>query len=105
MIAVGDADLDAAGEALVAATREAMVNAAKFGEGSPVAVYAEATDDALQVFVRDRGPGFDPARRPGGPPRAAGVRRRAHGPPRRAATVTAAPGAGTEVELTLDRTP
>ena len=61
VVAVGDAELDAAGEALVAAAREAMVNAAKFGAGSPVAVYAEATDDALQVFVRDRGPGFDPS--------------------------------------------
>ena len=105
VIAVGDADLDAAGEALVAATREAMVNAAKFGEGSPVAVYAEATDDALQVFVRDRGPGFDPATVPAD---RRGLRESVVGRMARhggRATVTAAPGAGTEVELTLDRTP
>jgi phage shock protein PspC (stress-responsive transcriptional regulator) len=105
VIAVGDADLDAAGEALVAATREAMVNAAKFGEGSPVAVYAEATDDALQVFVRDRGPGFDPAAVPAD---RRGLRESVVGRMARHgghATVTAAPGAGTEVELTLDRTP
>jgi phage shock protein PspC (stress-responsive transcriptional regulator) len=105
VIAVGDADLDAAGEALVAATREAMVNAAKFGEGSPVAVYAEATDDALQVFVRDRGPGFDPATVPAD---RRGLRESVVGRMARHgghATVTAAPGAGTEVELTLDRTP
>jgi signal transduction histidine kinase/phage shock protein PspC (stress-responsive transcriptional regulator) len=105
VIAVGDADLDAAGEALVAATREAMVNAAKFGEGSPVAVYAEATDDALQVFVRDRGPGFDPASVPAD---RRGLRESVVGRMARhggRATVTAAPGAGTEVELTLDRTP
>ena len=61
IVVVGDAPLDGRGEALVAAAREAMVNAAKFGGGSPVDVYAEASDDALQVFVRDRGPGFDPA--------------------------------------------
>jgi signal transduction histidine kinase/phage shock protein PspC (stress-responsive transcriptional regulator) len=105
VIAVGDADLDAAGEALVAATREAMVNAAKFGEGSPVAVYAEATDDALQVFVRDRGPGFDPTTVPAD---RRGLRESVVGRMARhggRATVTAAPGAGTEVELTLERTP
>ena len=61
VVAVGDAPLDVTGEALVAAAREAMVNAAKFGGGGPVAVYAEAGDEVLQVFVRDRGPGFDPA--------------------------------------------
>ena len=47
---------------VVAAAREAMTNAAKFGAGSPVDVYAETTPTAeLQVFVRDRGPGFDAA--------------------------------------------
>ena len=105
VIAVGDADLDAAGEALVAAAREAMVNAAKFGAGSPVAVYAEATDDALQVFVRDRGPGFDPSTVPAD---RRGLRESVVGRMARHgghATVTAAPGAGTEVELTLERTP
>ena len=63
--------------------------------GSPVAVYAEATDDALQVFVRDRGPGFDPSTVPRRPPRPAGVRssgawRATAGAPR----CTAAPGGG-----------
>ena len=84
IVVVGDRALDGRGEALVAAAREAMVNAAKFGGGSPVDVYAEASDDALQVFVRDRGPGFDPAARARGSPRRARVDRRAHGPPRRA---------------------
>ena len=84
VVVVGDRALDGRGEALVAAAREAMVNAAKFGGGSPVDVYAEASDDALQVFVRDRGPGFDPGRGARGPPRRARVDRRAHGPPRRA---------------------
>jgi signal transduction histidine kinase len=103
VIAVGDADLDPAGEALVAAAREAMVNAAKFGEGSPVAVYAEADGGGLQVFVRDRGPGFDPA---AVPPDRRGLRESVMGRMARhggRATVTAAPGAGTEVELTLER--
>ena len=62
VVAVGDAQLDRDGEALVAAAREAMLNAAKFAGGGAVAVYAEAAGDRLEVFVRDRGPGFDPPR-------------------------------------------
>ena len=38
---------------------------------------------ALEVFVRDRGPGFDPAARARRPPRRARVDRRPHGAPRR----------------------
>ena len=97
--------LDERGEALVAAAREAMVNAAKFGGGSPVDVYAEATRRrASQVFVRDRGPGLRPRRGARRPARRARVDRRAHGAPRRhAPTIHSAPGAGTEVELTLPR--
>jgi signal transduction histidine kinase len=59
VVTVGDADLDDAGQALVAAAREAMQNAAKFGGAGPVDVYAEASDDRISVFVRDRGPGFE----------------------------------------------
>jgi signal transduction histidine kinase/phage shock protein PspC (stress-responsive transcriptional regulator) len=105
VVAVGDADLDARGEALVAAAREAMVNAAKFGAGSPVAVYAEADGGSLQVFVRDRGPGFDPGAVPAD---RRGLRESVVGRMARnggRATVTAAPGAGTEVELVLEQAP
>ena len=48
----------------MAAAREAMTNAAKFGAGAPVDVYAEVDGDRVQVFVRDRGPGFDPGQVP-----------------------------------------
>jgi signal transduction histidine kinase len=103
VVAVGDAELDVTGEALVAAAREAMVNAAKFGGGGPVAVYAEAGDDVLQVFVRDRGPGFDlatvPADRRGVRESIVGRMARHGGH----AKVHATPGAGTEVELVLPR--
>ena len=101
IVVVGDRALDGRGEALVAAAREAMVNAAKFGGGSPVDVYAEASDDALQVFVRDRGPGFDPA---AVPEDRRGVRESIVGRMARhggRAAIHSAPGAGTEVELTL----
>ena len=101
IVVVGDRALDGRGEALVAAAREAMVNAAKFGGGSPVDVYAEASDDALQVFVRDRGPGFDPAAVPDD---RRGVRESIVGRMARhggRAAIHSAPGAGTEVELTI----
>jgi signal transduction histidine kinase len=105
VVAVGDAPLERDGEALVAAAREAMLNAAKFAGGAtaPVAVYAEAGDDRLQVFVRDRGPGFDPAAVPAD---RRGVRESIVGRMERhggRATIQASPGGGTEVELVIDR--
>ena len=61
VVAVGDAEMGERAEALVAAAREAMVNAAKFApDAGEVAVYAELAGDRAQVFVRDRGNGFDP---------------------------------------------
>jgi signal transduction histidine kinase/phage shock protein PspC (stress-responsive transcriptional regulator) len=102
VVAVGDAPLDRDGEAVVAAAREAMLNAAKFGDGAAVAVYAEAGDERLHVFVRDRGPGFDPATVPAD---RRGVRESIVGRMRRhggSATIHASPGGGTEVELVLD---
>ncbi|MCU1499770.1 MAG: ATPase [Acidimicrobiales bacterium] len=64
-IVVGDTAVTAELGALVAAAREAMVNAAKFAEISMISVYVEVAagaDGAPQVllFVRDRGVGFDP---------------------------------------------
>jgi phage shock protein PspC (stress-responsive transcriptional regulator) len=104
VVAVGDAQLDRDGEALVAAAREAMLNAAKFaGGGAPVAVYAEAGPERLQVFVRDRGPGFDPSALPAD---RRGVRESIVGRMERhggRAKIHASPGGGTEVELVLDR--
>ena len=105
VVAVGDAPLDRDGEALVAAAREAMLNAAKFaGDAGAVAVYAEAGDERLEVFVRDRGPGFDPAAVPGdrrGVRESIVGRMERHGG--RAANHAAPGGGGTEVELVLDR--
>ncbi|MEA2246958.1 MAG: hypothetical protein QOH46_1487 [Solirubrobacteraceae bacterium] len=103
VVAVGDAELDPRGEALVAAAREAMVNAAKFGGGSSVDVYAEALDGELQVYVRDRGPGFSSRDLP---PDRRGVRESIVGRMARhggRAEIHSAPGAGTEVELIMPR--
>lgn len=60
VVAVGDAALGPAEDALAQAAREAMLNAAKHA-GVPVSVYLEVGPDAAEVFIRDRGRGFDPA--------------------------------------------
>ena len=104
VVTVGDARLDRDGEALVAAAREAMLNAAKFaGDSAPVAVYAEGGEERLQVFVRDRGPGFDvdavPADRRGVRESIVGRMERHGG----RATIQASPGGGIAVELVLER--
>jgi signal transduction histidine kinase len=103
VVAVGDAPLDPRAHALVAAAREALVNAAKFAGGEPVALYAEVEQDRIEVYVRDRGPGFDPAAVPAD---RRGVRESIVGRMERhggRAVVTTAPGAGTEIELVLER--
>ncbi len=61
VVVVGDAPLTATVAALVGAGTEAMVNAAKHsGDQAQISVYCEVSHDAAEVFVRDRGPGFDP---------------------------------------------
>src|SRR5262249_9127790 len=79
-VVVGDAQLDDRFRALVAASREALTNAAKFAQdGGPVRLYAEIDGAGARVFIDHRGPGFDPksgaAERPWGP----GARRSAWG--------------------------
>jgi signal transduction histidine kinase/phage shock protein PspC (stress-responsive transcriptional regulator) len=102
VVVVGDRELDPSVEAIVAAAREAMTNAAKFGGGSPVDVYAESSDGRTQVFVRDRGPGFDPKQLPAD---RRGVRESIVGRMERhggSATITSSADTGTEVELVLE---
>lgn len=59
LIVTGDRPLDADGQALVNALREAMVNAVRHG-APPVSAYVEVGAQSVEAFVRDRGPGFDP---------------------------------------------
>jgi signal transduction histidine kinase len=101
-VVVGDAPLDERLEALVAATREALTNAAKFAsEGGEVRLYAEIENGAARVFVDDRGPGFDPEAIPND---RRGVRESIIGRMRRhggRAEIRSAPESGTEVELEI----
>jgi signal transduction histidine kinase len=103
VVAVGDCPLDSRGEALVAAAREALVNAAKFAADAPISVYAEVNDDAIEVFVRDRGPGFDlavvPADRRGVRESIVGRLERHGG----RAEIRSGAGTGTEIELAVER--
>jgi signal transduction histidine kinase len=101
IVCVGDRALDDDLAALAAAAREAILNAAKFAGAARIDVYAEASDERAEVFVRDRGAGFDvgavPADRRGVRESIVGRMERHGGQ----AHVRSAPGEGTEVELTL----
>ena len=100
LVTVGDTVVDDRLAALVAATREAVVNAAKHA-GAPATVYAEVDDAQVEVNVRDRGVGFVPddvgADRHG-VRESITARMAAVGG---SATLRSAPGEGTEVRLVL----
>jgi signal transduction histidine kinase len=103
-VVVGDCELDERLAALVQAAREAMVNAAKHAQVGEVSLYAEVESDAVHVFVRDRGVGFDPR---DVPPDRHGLVDSVHGRmDRHGGTVSlrSTPGEGTEVHLRMPRT-
>ena len=103
VVAVGDCDLDELLRPLVHATGEAVTNAAKHAGVGRVDVYAEVTPGAVDVFVRDRGRGFDPAAVPAdryGVRNSILDRMRRHGG---TAEVRSTVGEGTEVRLHLAR--
>jgi signal transduction histidine kinase len=60
VVAVGDCPLDDDLSAMLAAGREAMVNAAKWSGAPSISVFTEVERKRVSVFVRDRGSGFDP---------------------------------------------
>lgn len=87
----------ASGE-VAAASREAMLNAARHA-GGEVSVYIEGNQSAVDVYVRDHGPGFDLDAVPGD---RLGIRESIVGRMRRAggsATVRRGASGGTEVHL------
>jgi signal transduction histidine kinase len=56
---VGDTELTENLAALAGAAREALVNGAKHSKTTTLSLYAEVESDAVHVFVKDRGIGFD----------------------------------------------
>jgi len=102
-ITVGDCELDDDLAALLAAAREATVNAAKWSGADVVSMFAEVEPASVSVYVRDRGKGFDPA---AVPEDRKGLAESIHARMARrggSATVRSTPGQGTEVSLTMPR--
>jgi signal transduction histidine kinase/phage shock protein PspC (stress-responsive transcriptional regulator) len=103
VVVVGDCPLDERTGALVAATKEAVVNAAKHSGAPTVDVYAEVEPALVSVFVRDRGRGFDPEAVPEDRHGLSGSvvgRMQRHGG---TARVRSTVGSGTEITLELPR--
>jgi signal transduction histidine kinase len=101
LVSVGDCDLDDTLAPVVAAAREATVNAAKHARSPVVDLYSEVGGSAVEVFVRDRGTGFDPDSIPAdrqGVRNSIVDRMSRHGG---TAEIRSTPGAGTEVRLKM----
>ena len=103
VVTVGDAPLDGHYDGLIAAAREALVNAAKHAPESPISLFGEIGERRVAAYVRDRGPGFDlddiPEDRRGVRDSifARMIRNGGH------AAVRTAPGGGCEVQLVQER--
>jgi signal transduction histidine kinase len=102
VVTVRDRPVDERIQPLLAAAREAMLNAVRHSGAAVVDVYAEAEPTSASVFVRDRGKGFDLAAVPDD---RLGVRSSIIGRMQRhggTAEVRSEPGAGTEVRLEME---
>lgn len=101
VVTVGDLPVSERIRPLIEATGEALTNAAKHAGVDQVDLFAEANPRLVEVFVRDRGVGFDPATVAAdrlGVQRSIVDRMGRHGG---TGTVRSAPGEGTEVRLGL----
>jgi signal transduction histidine kinase len=100
-VTVGDCELDENLTALLAAAREATVNAAKWSGANVISLFAEVEPDSVSLVVRDRGKGFDPS---AVPEDRKGLAESVHGRMTRrggTAVVTSAEGEGTKVSLKM----
>ena len=102
-VTVGDCELDDSLNALLAAAREATVNAAKWSGAGVISLFAEVEPAEVSIVVRDRGQGFDPE---AVPEDRKGLAESVHGRMTRrggTAVVSSAPGEGTKVSLKMPR--
>ena len=103
VVCVGDAENTPGLEATLRAAREAMMNASKHSGADKIDVYAEVGPETVEVFVRDRGRGFDPEQIGEdrmGVKRSIVERMERYGG---RAVIRTAPGEGTEVRLEMTR--
>lgn len=104
-VTVGDCEIDDDLSALLAAAREATVNAAKWSGAKVVSLFSEVEPTGVSVFIRDRGCGFDPAKVPDdrkGLAESVKSRMARRGG---SATIKSVLGEGTEVVLAMHRAP
>jgi signal transduction histidine kinase len=103
LVVVGDCPLDEPVSALLAAGREATINAAKWSRAASISVFIEVETEVVSMFVRDLGIGFELENVP---PDRHGIARSIIERMQRVGgngAVRSTIGAGTEVELTLPR--
>ena len=104
VVVVGDALMNDGVRALVAATGEAITNAAKHSGADLISVFAEATDETADVFVSDQGKGFElesiDVDRMGISESIVGRMERVGGE----AIITSVPGEGSEVHMSVRQT-
>ena len=104
VVVVGDEKMDEGITALVDATTEATLNAAKHSRADSVSLFVEVDESTATAYVRDKGCGFDPRIVPkqrGGIAKSIRARMERHGG---RAEIISAPGQGTEVKLQIART-
>ena len=103
VVTVGDVEINNHVRALLNAAREAAVNAAKHSGATKVDIFAEVDGSDIELFVRDRGSGFDPDSVPDdrlGVRRSIVDRMERHGG---TAQIRSTVGEGTEVRLSTRR--
>jgi signal transduction histidine kinase len=103
VVTVADCALDDDLRALLAAAREATVNAVKWSGAGVVSIFAEVEPTSVSLFVRDRGRGFDPSAVPDD---RKGLAESVHARMTRrggSVTIRSAQGEGTEVSLRMPR--
>lgn len=102
-VTVGDCPIEPSVDALVRATKEALVNAAKHSGLRQVSVFIEVDADVIDAYITDHGIGFDPDAVNGD---RRGIADSIHGRMSRhggSAEIQSEPGEGTEVHLSMPR--